>query len=232
MLFKKIKSSSRGNLYTVTSTSNILVIDAGMNIGKVQKELEYEFENIVGVLISHAHLDHSKYAADFTKLGIDIYASEETIKQIETFKVNKHRMHRIRENEVIYCGPFKILPFSTVHSVENFGFLISDGEDKLLFMTDSRYCPVKTKGVSIFAIECNYINEILKENIESKEVAIPLAEYIVSNHMSLENLKHALRKQDLSKTREIHLLHLSDKNACEEKMIDEIEKEFGVAVYV
>ena len=52
------------------------------------------------------------------------------------------------------------------------------------------------------------------------------------SHMSLENCKELLRANDLSKVKEIHLLHLSDENSVEDQFKKEIAALTGLPVYV
>ena len=68
-------SSSKGNGYVIDRT---LVIEAGVPIKELKKTLNFNLSGIQAVLISHSHGDHSKYASEYLKAGIDCYMSKHT----------------------------------------------------------------------------------------------------------------------------------------------------------
>ena len=58
-------SSSKGNCYLLEYKNQVLILDAGVSFKEVQKALNFNIEKVVGVLITHEHMDHLKYATDF-----------------------------------------------------------------------------------------------------------------------------------------------------------------------
>lgn len=65
MKLKVLGSSSSGNCYLIEANDNEkLILDAGVNFKVVQKELNFNFNGIEGVLITHEHMDHLKYASN------------------------------------------------------------------------------------------------------------------------------------------------------------------------
>ena len=81
MNLKVLGSSSSGNCYLIEVNNEKLILDAGVNFKIVQKELNFNFNGIEGVLITHEHMDHLKYASNFALYGINIYASAGTFKK-------------------------------------------------------------------------------------------------------------------------------------------------------
>lgn len=71
-------------------------------------------------------------------------------------------------------------------------------------------------------VECNYIDEIAAQNRFEGNIAG--SEF----HMSLKTCKEFLTHCDTKKAKKIILIHLSDKNSDEQKMIFEINKMTGV----
>lgn len=65
MKLKVLGSSSSGNCYILDAHEEILILDAGVNFKEVQKALEFDFRGVRGVLITHEHMDHLKYAPNF-----------------------------------------------------------------------------------------------------------------------------------------------------------------------
>src|SRR5690606_24791936 len=131
--FRSFVSSSAGNCYHVTDGQTELLIEAGLKIADIRKALDFRVSRLAGVLVSHEHMDHSKAAADLAKAGVDVYASEGTLR---TRKLVGHRFKAIQAHKQFRVGTWDILPFDVEHDVEEpLGFLLAnqDGE-KLAFL--------------------------------------------------------------------------------------------------
>ena len=171
MKLKVLGSSSSGNCYLIeASKQERLILDAGINFKDVQKKLNFNFNGIQGVLITHEHMDHLKYAPNFALNGIDVYASKGTF---EKLKLKGHRFKEIKALRQFSIGNFIILPFDTQHDAkEPLGYLIKykpTGE-KLLYATDTYYIKYRFNKINYLLLECNY-NEDGSVNIP--EVLIP-----------------------------------------------------------
>ena len=123
MKLKVLGSSSSGNCYLIEANNNEkLILDAGVNFKIVQKKLNFNFNGIEGVLVTHEHMDHLKYASNFALYGINIYASAGTFKKQNLVG---HRFKVIKALQQFEIGNFIILPFDTKHdAAEPLGFLI------------------------------------------------------------------------------------------------------------
>lgn len=56
------------------------------------------------------------------------------------------------------------MPFSIEHDCkEPLGFLISDGIDRLMFVTDTHYLKYTFKGLTKIAVECNHSLELIAD---------------------------------------------------------------------
>ena len=74
MKLKCIATGSTGNCYLLTSDSGeTLILDCGIPIKEIKKGLNWNIKDVVGVLCTHKHLDHSKSVKDFRQMGIPIY---------------------------------------------------------------------------------------------------------------------------------------------------------------
>jgi len=80
--------------------------------------------------------------------------------------------------------------------------------------------------------ECNFDPESLKVAIERGYVAKEALPRLMKTHMSLDTLLKLLKSNDLSKLRQIYLMHMSERNSCAERMRDAVKKETGVEVYI
>ncbi len=126
---------------------------------------------------------------------------------------------------------WNILPFNLKHdAAEPLGFVISHGDDNLLFVPDTAYIKPRFANITIMAVECNYVSEILNNNI-NKGLPQVVGRRTRRNHMSLDTLIEMLKANDLSRCREIHLLHLSDGNSDEARMIKAVQEATGIPTY-
>ena len=48
-------SSSLGNAYALDSGKEILLLEAGVKMAEVKKQINYRLNDVVGVCVSHAH---------------------------------------------------------------------------------------------------------------------------------------------------------------------------------
>jgi phosphoribosyl 1,2-cyclic phosphodiesterase len=228
---KTIASGSTGNCYKISDGDTTLMIECGIRFKKIQESFDFKLSEVSGCLISHEHGDHSKSVKNLIKAGINCYMSNGTA---EALKVSNHRVKVVKSKKLFTVGTFKILPFKTQHDcAEPLGFLLqSNNGDKLCFITDSYYSKFRFSGVNYWMIECNYDADILEENIKSGTVSAALRNRIVKSHFSLENVKDFFLANNLSKTKEIYLIHLSSSNSDPDFFKSEIEKLTGKPVYI
>lgn len=230
--FTPYASSSKGNLYTVDDGQTRLMIECGLPWREAKRLLGFNTSGIAGILITHAHKDHCKGAEGAARAGLDVYASQATL---DTFVGPQHRFHAIEARRQFALGTWTVMPFETVHEGEGgdtLGFLLASGEERLLFLTDTCYCPVRFNGLTVIAVECNHDAGLLEANVKAGVIHRGLRRRIASSHMSLETLKSLLMANDLSQVREIYLLHLSDGNSDERRFKNEIEETTGKPVKI
>lgn len=234
LLLSVLGSSSSGNCYLVQSpnTNEILILDAGVTFKEIQKAVEFDFKNVVGVLITHEHGDHIKSVEKIAKCGVNIYASKGTF---DSKNLVGHRYSIVKSLEEFQVGNFKVLPFTTQHdAVEPLGFLIEfiPTKERILYATDTFYLKYKFKNINYFLLECNYIQEIVKQNVEMNIVDKTRYKRLLKSHMSLENCIDFLKNNVSIDTKKIVLIHLSNENSNEEVMTTEIKNIFGIDTVV
>lgn len=232
MKLKVLASGSSGNCYLLENEEETLIIEAGITYKRIQEGIDYNINKVVGCLISHEHKDHSKATEQLMKAGVTIYTSEGTLEGIG--QELGHRIEIIKAQELMKVGGFTVLPFETQHdALEPLGFLIQHKDmGKLLFITDSYYCKYKFKGLDHILVECNYQRDLLEENIENGTLPEWLKDRITKSHFELENVKEFLRSSDLSRTKNIVLIHLSSQNSNKDLFKSEIERATGRPVYI
>ncbi len=175
-------------------------------------------------------LDHAKYISEYTEAGIKCYTGQETI---ETSGLKHHNLIALKEKENVNIGSFHIMPFDLQHNVHNFGFLINHSESgMILFITDTNYCKYTFPKINHFLIEANFDQRIMEENILSGRMPALILKTTGENHMSIETCIKILKANDLSDTKSISLLHLSNGNSNEIDFIKQVESATGIKTIV
>lgn len=233
MIFKPFASSSSGNCYLVTAPgSRPLLLDAGIPIKHIRKHLYangHLLTHLEGCLIDHEHGDHSKAVKDLLKAGVDCYMSAGTARKIPGIISDHHRINIVLALKPFPIGKWNILPFPLQHdAAEPLGFIIGHGSEKLLFIPDTAYVKDRFNGITLIAAECNNITELLLANVERGSIPAFVAKRIRRNHMNLNSFSNMLKANDLSKCREIYLMHLSDGNSDAEAMKRRVQEITGI----
>ena len=219
MKFEAYASSSAGNAYSVSDAETTILLECGLTYKKLQKEVGFDLTKFAACLVTHCHADHSKCVKDLIQRGMAVYMSQGTAEALETDAVNL-----IEHMEQFNVGSLDIVPFTTFHdAAEPLGFLIKsrvDG-DVLAFATDTVNLRYQFPGLNILAIEANYDKAILERCERMPE---KVRHRIANSHMEIDTLCDYLRSLDLSRCREIHLLHLSDATSHEGHFINKVER--------
>ncbi len=232
MVVRSIASGSSGNCYVVSDKETTVLIEAGIAVSRIQAAMDYRLTEVDGCLVSHEHGDHIKAAKQLAAKSINVYATRGTF---EAAGLSGHRYKAVKSLEAFKIKTMTITPFDVQHdAVEPVGFIIetSVNGDRLLYATDTHYFKYKIPAVDIVMIECNYDEERIRQNVLSGEIALPHSKRVYSSHMSLQTVLLMLDRIDTSKLREVWLLHLSDQNSNEEKMVKELRQKTGVKINV
>lgn len=220
-----VESSSAGNLYSIQQGNKALLVEAGVNIPNVDWD-------IVGCLISHEHKDHAKYAKKFAKYGIDCYMTEGTKNALEDTHYRFKTIGYGYDNRININEDITVIAFEIDHdAAEPAGFLIKSGQDRILYASDTSHIKYKFKDLTYLMIECNYDGESIEKNLNERYIDIPHKQRVQRSHLSLEMVLDFLKKNDISKLKEIYLLHLSSTNANIDKIVRSIKTTTGVPVY-
>jgi len=235
LTFKPLASSSAGCCYLLSGggTAQPLLIECGISMQRISRGLDYQVTNLAGCLVSHAHGDHCHAVEGLVARGIDVYASRETWSSLPNAQ-NAYNAKTLEPRSDVMVGDCQVLPFEAIHDLPGtLGFVVGSPDgSRLLYLTDSMYSPFTFEGLTHLAVECNYSNEIIRDNAESG--AIDRARYrrTMSTHMSLETLIDLLKANDLSRVEAIYLLHLSNANSCELQFRTAVQAATGVPTYV
>lgn len=232
MELKVIGTGSGGNAYVLENQHEALLIECGMRIAEIKQGLNFNVSKVVGCILTHEHLDHSKSIIDVMKAGIDVYSSHATLKARNC--ADYSRAKSIQNKKVFMIGNFKVMPFDVKHdAAEPFGYLIEHPEcGKVLFLTDTYYCSYTFTGLTNIIIEANFSKAIIDRKYGADSEKEFLRNRILQSHFSLEHCKNMLAANDLSQVNNIVLIHLSDSNSNEVQFRQEVFDQTGKNVTV
>jgi phosphoribosyl 1,2-cyclic phosphodiesterase len=228
MEFLAYASSSAGNLYSARAGDSALLLDCGIRMAEIRRALGFRVSGLAGCLLSHHHGDHSRAAADLMRAGVNVYASAGTWAGLG---LHGHRALVVAPGKHFRVRGYLVTPFDLRHDAEGtLGFVVQapDG-DRLLFICDTSHV-VYTFGAGLthIAIEANYSERLLRHSDSPPEHRAR----VLRNHMSLERALGVLAANDLSRLREVHLLHLSDRHADAAEFKAAVQRATGKPAYV
>lgn len=232
-----IASSSAGNCIVIEDSGSKIILDCGLPYRKLSRFVS--FSEADAVLLTHSHMDHAQASEELLRRGYKVYMSLGTADalgfggSIMNGLLVKHLNH-------LEIGAWKVLPFDVIHDApEPLGFLIQHKESKkkYVYLVDSAVISYSFTGVNYWLIEANYSDVLIDKQ---SGIHPALKRRIQENHFSIEDLIRFFTEkdkitgkpiQDLSKTEEIHLLHLSKTNSNAQKFIDRLQAQTGIPVY-
>ena len=231
---KAIASGSTGNAYLLDDgAGHKLLLECGVPFQALLKALDFNLIQLSGCLLTHEHKDHSKAVKDLLKHSVRVYTSKGTARALG---IDDHWNYKaateLMEQRVDRYWTF--VPIRAEHDAkEPFIYLIKSrfSNAHILFATDTyfiRYIIPAT--ITHLMIEANYTMEQLNKNIENGVVEAARKPRILHSHMNLDTLKEFIRANKFPALQAVYLLHMSDDNAEEDRMIKEIEELTGVPV--
>ena len=231
---KAIASGSAGNAYLLDDgAGHRLLLECGIPFKKLLEALDFNLLQLSGCLLTHEHQDHSKAVKDLLKHGVQVYCSKGTAKALG---IDDHwNCKAVPElMEMAVDKSWKFVPIKAEHdAVEPFIYLIYSRFAKahILFATDTYFIRYKMpETLTHMLIECNYSMEHLNENIADGIVDASRKRRILHSHMNLDTLKEFIRANKFPLLEAVYLIHLSNDNSEEDRMIKEIEELTGVPV--
>lgn len=216
MRLKCLGSSSAGNCYLLTSNSGeTLILDCGIPIKEIKKGLDWNVKDVVGVLCTHKHLDHSKSVEDFEAMGIQILApylgdsckpinmGEFTVKPFDLTTIDGNWTHTDANGE-----PCPI-----------YGFLITHKEmGKMLYITDCEVVKWKFKGINHILLGVNYDKDLIDRDNTGK------ANHVFRGHLSIDTACDFVKANYSDSLQNVIMCHLSAENADSDSFIEKMKK--------
>ena len=227
MDIKTIASGSCGNAYLIGDGHTLLLLDAGIPFKRIQIGCGFRTSSIDGCLVTHRHGDHAAAIPKLIERGITVYGNAD----VAEFYEGVQELAALMEYTV---GTFRVLPFEAVHDVPCYGYQVASTatDEKLVYITDSAYVKYTFSGLTHIMIEANYDEDIMLGNVRDEKIPFSLAERVAGTHMSIDTLIDLLRANDMTRVRQIYLLHLSDNNSDAEVFKRLVQQETGAEVYI
>lgn len=219
MRIKTIASGSKGNCSIILCGETNLIIDMGISYLTLKRSLEensLSFDQITGILITHNHKDHvNGLASLIKKTKLSVYIPQEMYESIKDL-VPKENCIFIEDKFSINDVEIELI--HTSHdSPYSIGFIISQNEKSLVYITDTGYINrkyiQKMKNKDLYLIESNHDEKMLMDGPYPRF----LKERVISDKGHLSNTSAAkyLEKVIGIKTKNIILAHISEKNNTE-----------------
>lgn len=216
MKLKCIATGSSGNCYLLQADNGeTLILDCGIPIKEIKKGLDWNIKDVVGVLCTHKHLDHSKSVKDFRQMGIRIYGLYSKAAPMRTMKI----------------GEFTVKPFDLTtidgnwtHTHANgepcpiFGFLITHPEmGRMLYITDCELIKWKFKDVNHILLGVNYDKGLV-------DTDNPKANHVFRGHLSIDTACDFVKANYSDSLQNVIMCHLSSENADKDSFIEKMKK--------
>ena len=216
MKLKCIATGSTGNCYTLTSSSGeTLILDCGIPIKEIKKGLDWNVKDVVGVLCTHKHLDHSKSVEDFEAMGIPIFApylgdscksmnmGEFTVKPFDLTTIDGNWTHTNADGT-----PCPI-----------YGFLITHKEmGRMLYITDCELIKWKFKDINHILLGVNYDKDLIDRDNTGK------ANHVFRGHLSIDTACDFVKANHSDSLQNVIMCHLSSENADSDSFIEKMKK--------
>ncbi|MGI6781247.1 MAG: MBL fold metallo-hydrolase [Acholeplasmataceae bacterium] len=146
MEIRILASGSKGNVISLISNGNHLLIDIGISFTKVKKKFEeykLDLKSIDGIVLTHEHKDHSSGLRVFLSNHFDtkVYLTKGTMDGLDKDTKSSLENYIFIEPEVSFqIKSFKIYPILTSHDAnEPIGLVITANDKKAVFITDTGY---------------------------------------------------------------------------------------------
>lgn len=215
MKLKCIATGSTGNCYLLTSDSGeTLILDCGIPINEIKKGLDWNIKDVMGVLCTHKHLDHSKSLDNFKKMSIPVFAPYQR-------NYNKKNYGGF----TIYPFPLQTLDGNWTHTDANgepcpiYGFLITHKEiGKMLYITDTELIKWKFKGINHILLGTNYDKDLVNVDNQSK------ANHVFRGHLSIDTACDFVKANYSDSLQNVIMCHLSSENADRDSFIEKMRK--------
>lgn len=233
--FCSLSSGSSGNCYYLGNEFHGILIDAGIPARSIRKflmSMDISMQSIMGVLITHNHIDHIR--------GLEVLMRKNALPSFTTqkiwssilsprMKISQDSVREIKLKQRFHLAGFDIEAFPVCHDApETIGFHICAGNKKITIATDlGHICPTSApyiRAANLLVIESNYDEQML---VNGKYPGF-LKARIQSDHGHLGNHQTSAFLSEIinDNLSNICLAHLSKNNNTSEKVLETLNHAF------
>ena len=226
-----LATGSTGNCYTLRSGETVIMLDCGLAFNKLHRLMNFQLPRMI--LVTHEHGDHAKAAKEYLDRGVDVCMTTGTA---EALKLKPH--HRLLPmtpewDKFFLKNDIRIENFHVKHdAAEPCGFIIQDKDDRVLYLTDAGEVPPLKGQFTKILIEANHSEVDISERLKDGTLDISQCRRITQTHLSIEKTLDFLESANLSKVKEIHLIHLSSRHGNGGQYKALVEMMTGKTTYV
>ena len=208
-------SGSKGNVTLLEAPGTALLVDAGLGPRTLEARMEaagVSPEAIDGVVLTHAHRDHSRHAPAYAeRFGCPVYLTSATQRGVRWEEQPSTRV--IGQAAPFRVGAFEVRPLPIPHDAPQVALTFEQGGERVGIVTDLGHVPgtlaAHLEGCATLLLESNHDPALLRDGAYpeplKRRVAGPLG------HLSNEQSAALLERLAGGLTRVV-LMHLSEKN--------------------
>ena len=170
------------------------------------------------------------------KAGVQCYGCDELQEKLET--VYGEKITGLPEKRSVRISEWIVTPFYLPHTTRdketgalipcpNFGYLIKNGDEVILYATDFEYIPYtfKNQRINYMLLECNHMDDLMDSSSANYVHAL-------KGHSSVSTVRDIILANKTPDLRNVILCHLSSENADPETMQKEVQSVAGKWVNV
>jgi len=200
---KVLSSGSRdGNCTLVQDDGLNILLDVGINFKTLQKKLDFALPDFA--LVTHEHSDHANLAAikKLLERGTNVIMTRGTKAALNLDK--RYNLTVVNQDTT---GDLRV--YKTIHdAAEPAAFSVDLDDEKIYYITDTGDIHFPIIDATRLIVEANHSAEMLA----TSDIEVWRKERVSKTHLSIEKLMATLKATDLSKCKEIHLIHISSTN--------------------
>jgi phosphoribosyl 1,2-cyclic phosphodiesterase len=234
--FCSLSSGSSGNCYYLGNEFHGILIDAGISstsIRRFLKKMNISIQTIMGVLITHNHIDHIKGLEVLTRRDhLPAFTTRAIWKSIlnPKVKITRDCIREVPLQQKFHLAGFDIEAFPIFHDApETIGFHICSGNKQITIVTDlGHICETSSnyiRATNLLVIESNYDEQMLSTGTYPQF----LKTRIKSDHGHLGNQQVSGFLAEIFNDNLSHicLAHLSKNNNTPEKALQTLQQTFS-----
>ena len=210
MFVRCIGSGSSGNCHALIDNSGkILLLDVGMPKNDILKAIDFKISDIVGAVVTHAHLDHSKSISDFERYGIPVFKPKPM--NVCGFKIAAIPMTDLQGNWMHTNADGSECPC--------YGFLIEHHEmGRMLYITDTELIKWRFKCINHILLGVNYDKNLIDTENQGK------ANHVYKGHLSIDTACDFVKANNSDDLQNVIMCHLSRDSAEPDSFIEKMQK--------